>query len=270
MSVAAAVWDLTGQKTMYTSRLQGGDLSDVLRLTFEDQTTCIAKIGPHVAVEARMLEALATAQAPVPDVMGVQGDVLLLEDLGEANARSQADPALWEGLADALQRQHAARDTHYGWAEDYAFGSVPIPGGWCADWPTFWVQKRLMADPGALPPDIARRIEALALRLPDILPATPQASMLHGDLWLGNLHMTHAQAWLIDPACFYGHSEVDLAFLHLFGRPHDRFTQRHPAPEPRFELCRAAYQLWPALVHLRLFGPSYRGMVTQLLERLGA
>lgn len=138
------------------------------------------------------------------------------------------------------------------------------------DWPTFWAEKRLLANLAALPCDIARRIEALAPRLSELLPAAPPASLLHGDLWLGNLHLAQRQFWMIDPACCYGHAEVDLAFLHLFGTPDAKFTQRHGALEAGYETRRAVYQLWPALVHLRLFGTSYRSMVTQLLDRLGA
>ena len=40
-------------------------------------------------------------------------------------------------------------------------------------------------------------------------------------------------------------------------------------PPPGWRERRAAYQLFPALVHLRLFGAGYAGMVERLLSRLG-
>ena len=267
MSPGDAVRALTGQDVLYRERLHGGDLSDVFRLTLTlDHSTCVAKIGPKVAQEARMLEALARAGAPVPDVFGVSGDVLLMEDLPESPATSQG----WARLGTALRALHATTDTEYGWAEDYAFGKVRIPNTPKSSWPEFWAEQRLMADPGALPADIAGRVEVLARRLPDLLPATPPAALLHGDLWRGNVHFSHGTAYLIDPACTYGDAEVDLAMLNLFGHPPAAFAEGYGPLPAGHEKRRPLYQLWPALVHLRLFGTGYRAMVTRLLEQVGA
>ena len=135
--------------------------------------------------------------------------------------------------------------------EDYAFGSVAIPNAPCADWPTFWAERRLIASPEALPGDIVRKLKQLTARLPDLLPARPSAALLHGDLWRGNLHFSGGRGYLIDPACYYGHAEVDLAMLTLFGQPSSAFWEGYGALEPGHEGRRAIYQLWPALVHLR-------------------
>ena len=270
MSFAEAVRAITGQAPLHRQTLHGGDLSDVVRVTLsDDHSTCVVKTGPNIAVEARMLEALLAAGAPAPEVLGTKGDVLVLEDLGDGQARGQASDALWGAFGDALHHLHSHTAERFGWEEDYAFGSVNIPGGWSDDWPSFWAEQRLLAAPSALPLDIARRVEALAGRLGEVLPADPPASMLHGDLWNGNLHVSQGRVWMIDPACYHGHAEVDLAMLHLFGAPHPALTRRYGPLEPGYETRRAVYQLWPALVHLRLFGAGYRGMVTQLLDRLG-
>jgi len=70
---------------------------------------------------------------------------------------------------------------------------------------------------------------------------------------------------LIDPACYYGHVEVDIAMLTLFDRPstefYDAYGPLEPGPEERLFI----YRLWPALVHLRLFGSGYRSLVEQQL-----
>ncbi|WP_254695716.1 fructosamine kinase family protein [Leisingera sp. NJS204] len=62
---------------------------------------------------------------------------------------------------------------------------------------------------------------------------------------------------------------MDLAMLHLFGARPEAFHESYGAPEPGHEVRRAIYQLWPALVHLRLFGASYRSMVETRLDALG-
>lgn len=83
------------------------------------------------------------------------------------------------------------------------------------------------------------------------------------------MHFTDQGAYMIDPASYYGHAEVDLAMLTLFGQPDTAFWRGYGHLEPGFEARRILYQLFPALVHLRLFGDSYAPMVTRLLDEAG-
>ena len=75
---------------------------------------------------------------------------------------------------------------------------------------------------------------------------------------------------MIDPACYHGDGEVDLAMLELFGAPPEAFWSGYGGTEPGRAERRPIYQLFPALVHLRLFGANYRGMVSGLLDASGA
>lgn len=266
MSLAEATRALTGQEILFVQTLQGGDLSQVARITLApDHITYVAKTGPRVACEARMLAALAQAGSPVPDVIGVSGDVLLMEDLPEG----PATPDAWAGLGMALKAQHKVVGAAYGWVEPYAFGPVAIPCAPRATWPGFWADQRLMAAPGEMPRAIAKRLERLSARLPDLLPPAPPASLLHGDLWRGNVHFSGGKGNFIDPACYHGHGEVDLAMLHLFGAPPPEFQDAYGPLDAGAAERRPIYQLWPALVHLRLFGAGYRGLVENLLDRCG-
>lgn len=246
--------------------LHGGSLSEIARVGLADGSVVVAKTGPLVSAEARMLRAMADAGAPAPKVLAVEGDLLIMEFLDEA----RSGPAGWAALGHALAGLHGARGTAYGWEEDYAFGPARLPNAPMADWPAFWGARRMLAWPEALPAGIARRVERLASRLPEILPKQPAPALLHGDLWSGNVLFTAEGAALIDPACYYGHGEVDLAMLHLFGRPGAGFDDAYGPLEPGWQERRAVYQLWPALVHLRLFGGGYRGMVEGCLGALGA
>jgi fructosamine-3-kinase len=58
--------------------------------------------------------------------------------------------------------------------------------------------------------------------------------------------------------------------LCLFGGPDDAFWEAYGALEPGWAERRPVYQLFPALVHLRLFGATYAAMVDRLLSELGA
>ncbi len=262
----AAIQEILSTTVTASRPLHGGSLSEVRLVTLANNSTCVAKTGPLVAREGEMLAAMRDAGAPVPRVFGTRGDVLLLEAF-EETAPSQA---AWRALAQGLKTLHSNHGASYGWPVDYAFGSLSIPNQQMKNWAAFWTENRLLSTIQSLPPDLAARLEALAARLPELLPANPPASLLHGDLWGGNVLFSGSQAYLIDPASYYGDAEVDLAMLHLFGGPDPEFSHAYGPLLPGWQQRRAVYQLWPALVHLNLFGSGYRNMVTGLLNKLGA
>ena len=72
---------------------------------------------------------------------------------------------------------------------------------------------------------------------------------------------------LIDPACYHGDAEVDLAMLGLFDQPVAAFYDAYGLLEPGHDERTAIYRLWPALVHMRLIGAGYRPMVERLLQK---
>lgn len=267
--LSRATQALLGSAPVARTRLHGGDLSMVERVELASGEEVVAKRAPLVAREARMLEAMAQSGARTPRVLGVHGEVLLMEALGEVAPSHEG----WLSLAETLSHLHGVNTAvagDYGWAEDYAFGPVKIDNRLSDDWVTFWAQRRLLAGLGDLPADLARRLERLAGRLGEFIPKRPAPALLHGDLWAGNLLFTKAGCFLIDPACYRGHDEVDLAMLELFGGANRVLADRLGWPGAGWPGRRAVYQLWPVLVHLRLFGASYRGMVEARLAQLGA
>ena len=265
-ALRARIAALTGQAVTGLSTLRGGDLSHVMRVTLADGTVLVAKTGSLVTTEATMLTAIAAAGCTAPQVIAAEADLLLMAHVPQA----PADGAGWAALGHGLRALHDTRAKTYGWPCDYAFGAAPIPNAPMTDWPTFWAERRLRAFADALPRDIAVRVDTLCQRLPELLPAHPPAALLHGDLWTGNVIFTTAGgASLIDPACYHGDPEVDHAMLHLFGSPTAPFHDAYGPLPPGWQDRRPIYTLWPALVHLRLFGDSYRGLVTGCLSAAG-
>ena len=104
-------------------------------------------------------------------------------------------------------------------------------------------------------------VERVCDRIADLAGPPEPPARLHGDLWSGNvLWDRQGRAWLIDPAAYGGHREVDLAMLRLFGDPGRHFFAAYderfplaPGHEERVPL----YQLFPLLVHAALFGGGY-------------
>ncbi|MDQ2091324.1 fructosamine kinase family protein [Marimonas arenosa] len=265
-ALAAEAAALLGRAPVRVVPLHGGDLSDVLRLTFSDGSTAIVKSGPAPEIEASMLRAIRNSGASAPKVLACNKKALVMQDLPETGGLS--DQA-WGDLGSQLRCLHATTGRRYGWEVDYAFGQVSIRNRWHDDWPAFWAENRLLADLAELPRRLHTPLEQIATALPGLLPASPPASLLHGDLWTGNVMADGPRlSALIDPACYFGHGEVDLAMLELFGQPAPAFWRQYGPPRDGWPIRRAVYQLWPAIVHLRLFGLSYLSLAERLIAQI--
>jgi fructosamine-3-kinase len=265
---ARRVATVTGVAEQRLEHLSGGQLSEILLVRRPDGRISVAKGGSSIGTEAAMLRALAGAGVPAPAVEGEHEGVLLLDFVPNDRVFSAA---AWASIGAALRRLHDRLGEDYGWPVDHRIGTVEIDNRPRGDWPAFWGEQRLVATASLLDRPWRERVERLAGRLSDLLPAAPGASLLHGDLWGGNILVADGSlAALIDPACYYGHAEVDLAMLCLFDTPPDSFWQAYGAPAPGWPERCGLYQLFPALIHLRLFGGSYAAMVDRLLCAAGA
>ncbi len=264
--LARAAASLLGAPLRETAALHGGDLSHVLRIILADGRTAVVKGGAAPRTEAAMLRAMEATGAPVPHVLEVTDTVLVLQHLAHSGSLAGA----WGSLGAALGRLHAAHGDRYGWPTNYAFGAVTIENAWSDNWPDFWASRRLLVHAPHIPVALGNRIDVLARDLPNRLPQRPPPSLLHGDLWGGNVLVAgHEVSGLIDPACYYGHAEVDIAMLGLFDHPTPAFFASHGALDAGAEARLVIYRLWPALVHLRLFGATYRPLAERLLTKSG-
>jgi fructosamine-3-kinase len=190
------------------------------------------------------------------------------------------DAGAWSGFGEALAVLHAASagDGRYGFPRDNSIGATPQPNTWMDRWPGFFRDRRLRPQidlarqNGRWTPAWDAPADRLLARLDDLLPETPHASMLHGDLWSGNALATATGRFaLIDPATYVGHAETDLALTELFGGFDRAFTRAYwggDAP-PGYAERREVYNLYHVLNHLNLFGGSYAAGVARTLERFG-
>ena len=265
---SAKVAALTGAPENLLERLAGGDLSEVLLVRRPDGRVSVAKGGSATGTEAAMLRALAGAGVPAPMPEGELDGVLLLEHIDNDGIFS---PHAWADIGAIVARLHSNTDESYGWPVDFRIGTIDLHNRPTSAWPSFWAERRLISTAAVLDRPWRERVDIVAGRIDALLPSAPACALLHGDLWSGNILVAGGRlAALIDPVCYYGHCEVDLAMLTLFDTPPDAFWDGYGALEPGWEERRPAYQLFPALMHLRLFGANYGGMVDRLLITLGA
>src|SRR5262249_44080665 len=127
---------------------------------------------------------------------------------------------------------------------------------------------------GKLPSPLFARIERLAERIEDYVIEPRHPSLLHGDLWTGNVLVRGGRiAGFVDPAIYFGSPEIELAFTTMFGTFGKTFFEAYEMErplEPGFHDLRASlYNLYPTLVHVRLFGSGYLAGIERTLARMG-
>jgi fructosamine-3-kinase len=261
----------------------GGDINEAYRVVLSDgreafvKTRADAEPGEY-ASEAAGLQWLAEPDAlRVPEVLAVDEGWLALEWIERGGLHAAGEEELGRGLAEL----HGAGAPCFGSfrgadGERAWLGSLRLPNAPASDWPSFYAQRRLAPlariahERHALSAAGWRAVERVCERLCELCgPAEPPAR-LHGDLWFGNvLGDAQGRPWLIDPAAYGGHREVDLAMLALFGDATRTIAAyREVAPlaegwEERVEL----YQLLPLLAHAALFGGSYQQSAERTAQR---
>jgi fructosamine-3-kinase len=164
---------------------------------------------------------------------------------------------------------HTAGADRFGAPWPGVIAGLPLPDVRPGEsWPEWYAASRVLpyasmaAEAGTLSAADLALIESACARFGDVAgPAEPPAR-LHGDCWSGNVLWSGGQGWLIDPAAHGGHRETDLAMLALFGAPHlaDILAgYQEVAPLAGGWRGRVPmHQLHPLLVHVCLFGASYR------------
>lgn len=263
--------------------LSGGCVGEVYRITLADNRSLVAKVdrsaSPRLACEGRMLRYLAEhSRLPVPAVLHSSGSLLLMEYLeGESHFSVAAQRHAAELLADL----HAISATRgFGFEEDTLIGGLHQSNPWTASWIEFFRDQRLMymggvaVEAGRMPHTLLGRLERFAARLDEWLEEPERPSLIHGDVWTTNVLARNGRiTGFIDPAIYYAHAEIELAFTTLFGTFDAGFFRRyeelHPIAPGFMEVRRDIYNLYPLLVHVRLFGGGYVASVDSLLRRFG-
>jgi fructosamine-3-kinase len=280
--VARRAEELLGAAVVATAPVAGGDVTTATRLRLSDGTTALMKTMPHApedffTVEAAGLRWLAEASsaggARVPDVLGADHECLIVRWVEPG--KNSVDTAA--ALGRELAATHATGAPSYGLERDGFIGRLPLPNRPADTWAEFYAVRRVLPylklarDRGAVTDEQASTIEAVVPRLADLVPDEPPAR-LHGDLWNGNvLWGLDGHAWLIDPAAYGGHREVDLAMLALFGLPHlprvlDAYDEAAPLADGWADRI-PLHQIFPLLVHACQFGGGYGSRAADAASR---
>ena len=282
-TIDAAIAEATG--TAYATRdrapVRGGSINVAYRLEGGAQAWFV-KLNSADALamfqaEADGLRELAAAKAlrvPEPLTWGQAGgrSYLIMEWI---TLQGRGD---WAALGEGLARMHASTAQRHGWRLDNTIGSTPQVNTPDGDWVRFYTERRLRFQlqlaasngyGGRLLRDGERLCGETEALFTDYRPA---ASLLHGDLWSGNIAFDGSRRpVLYDPAVYYGDRETDLAMSELFGRLPDAAYDAYNAVWPvdsGYAVRRELYQLYHVLNHLNLFGGMYARQAEQMIGRL--
>jgi protein-ribulosamine 3-kinase len=273
-----------GKRIQRTHPVSGGDINQASFVEMNDGTTCFLKYNAREGQdmfekEVKGLQILRDANAGflIPDVLdygfveGPNVGYLLLEYITTETPTDDFHKQFGQQLADL----HRISNDHFGLDDNNYIGRLPQSNQFHDDWISFFIEERLepqlkMAiDEGKLTLSVHNKFKSMYHKLDDLLPQE-SPSLLHGDLWSGNYMCGSDQKTvLIDPAVYYGHREIELAFTQLFGSFNKYFysTYRESFPlEPGFDERRDIYNLYPLLVHTNLFGGSYGFRVQTIIS----
>ncbi len=275
---AAAIEAATGRRPAGLRPLPGGCIGEIYRVDFAAGEPLVAKAAPAggLAIEGLMLRYLkAHSELPVPAVLHCEDRLLLMEYI-ETSGRLTASAEVH--AAELLAALHGITAAEFGFEGDTVIGSLRQPNPWTPGWRAFFRDQRLLymarvaCERGNLPRATLARLEKLCARIEDLIDEPAAPALIHGDVWGGNVLVNEGRiAAFLDPAIYYAHPEIELAFSTLFSTFGQAFFERYQALRPIapgfFELRRDLYNLYPLLVHSALFGGHYPNAVHRIVAR---
>jgi len=279
---SAQIEQITGEAVVRVQALHGGCIGEVYRVQLANNQSIVAKVASGKSgtldIEGYMLRYLVeNSRLPVPEVI-YSSDALLLMSFIEGGSRLGLHEQ--QHAAELLADLHSISAEQFGLERDTLIGPLHQPNPRTDKWLPFFTEQRLLymgrtaLDAGRLPRNIMIRLEAFCSKLDQWIQEPEQPSLVHGDLWTTNILAQAGRiTGFIDPAIYYGHPEMDLAYSTLFGTFgsafFDVYDELRPIPPGFFEERRDIYNLYPLLVHVRLFGGGYVASVDRILNQFG-
>lgn len=268
-------------KITKTEQVFGGDINETHVLHSTDQNLFLKLNSVEKAdmfeKEFKGLEILRNVKAmavPEPYKWGLfeKNIYLVMEYIEKGNASAD----FWRNFAQHLASLHRNTAEQFGLDHDNYIGSLPQINKQCSNWSEFYAEQRILFlikmafDAKKCDSSDTRLAEKLCNKLDTLFPQE-QPALLHGDLWSGNYMISKSgEPVIFDPAVYFGHREMDLSMMLLFGgfdqqvfHSYNEEFSLEKSWKERIDLT----QLYPLLVHLNFFGGHYYNSVRNTLKK---
>ncbi len=260
----------------------GGSINDAFLLTGENGQQYFVKTnrtGQKAMFEA---EALGLQEIASSHTLKVPKSVCFGEDRTQSyivleylDMAGQADQWL---LGEQLAAMHQMTAERFGWEINNTIGATFQPNDWMANWLRFWSEQRLgfqlqLAAQNGYGGELQSLGEKLLIEMPALFTGREiKPSMLHGDLWGGNVAgLKDGTPVIFDPAFYYGDREADLAMTYVFGGFSPDFYASYQNAFPLddgFAVRKTFYNIYHIINHLNLFGGGYHGQAIHMMEQV--
>jgi len=288
-------WELFFEKVLFTCNGTETSVQDYSFFSSGNfSTSAILTAGPYryflkwhengpfnsLAIEAENLRYLASKRIRVPAVLGngkTDGkEYLLLEYLDQSQVKVPD-----QALAVELQAMHSHKAKRHGFDSDGFLWGIPLSLEPMDSGVAFFGEQHLLKLAGAAllneVLDLAtfRRLERLIIVLSELIPEEP-ASLLHGNMNTQHvLYTGGSEVCFLNPSCYYGLREVELAQMILWGGfdteiiiAYNEVAGGNPL-QPNFEKRLKIYNLFPLLIMINKGMDNYVKALSATLDTIG-
>jgi fructosamine-3-kinase len=282
-SISKQISDATGSEFNIIEHevIDGGEINDCYMVSNGDQRYFIKKNSksslPMFLTEVQGLQQLALPhEVDVPKVIhvGTTKDCSFLV-LNFLPTKPISNSTSLFSFGAQLAKHHLwGEQAEYGFDDDNYIGTTLQPNEWNRKWCTFFSEQRLgwqlqLAKEKGINLGNISNIVANAKSL--LSNRQPRPSLLHGDLWNGNVSISVNGPIMYDPACYWGDHECDIAMTELFGGFSDSFYQGYESVNPLsegYQDRKELYNLYHILNHCNMFGGDYLSHAQKIIYDL--
>lgn len=212
---------------------------------------------------------------PVPKVYWYDSTTILMDFVVGTGLM---DHQIEEDAAEKLASLHSIQTKFFGLERDTSVGSFTQPNHFELNWVNFFRDHRLLAmarsalNEGLIEPALMMKIETMAEKIDRYIDNTSKPSLIHGDLWGGNILLNSGKiSCFVDPAIYYADPEMELAMIDLYGTFGEAFFNRYneirPLASGFYEVRRDIYALYPLLLQVRLNKPDQINQIETIVDR---
>ena len=183
-------------------------------------------------------------------------------------------------LLNSIISIHSIKNQDYGFDFDTQIGGLKQINSKSKNWKEFYTDKRLsyifdlVNKNKPMDKSINTKIDLLIKKMDNFIPTSPRPSLLHGDLWEGNILFKNKKfVGFIDPGSFYGHNELEVSYLRWFNPKFidnnflDKYND-HIKVDKYYLEYEPVYQLYYSLLNVYLWDRRYVEDVRRLLDKI--